>query len=730
VGIVGTPVIDTSSNAIYAVADTWDASKKEAHHVLKGYALSGGEELLSTPVDPPGSEPKALLQRTALNLDGGEVVFGFGGNDGDCGNYRGTVVAAPVGGGAAHFWQYQPAAPAFSGAGVWGPSGPAVDGEGRIYASTGNPNTSGGEAATYDYSDSLLQLSPEAKQLGSFKPPSWKFDSNHDIDLGSAGPELLPAGIIFQAGKNGIGYLIAAATMSSEAPALYEAQVCGGSGSFGGDAYAAGVIYIPCSNGTQALAYNQSAHTFSPLWKGPSDAKGPPILTAGLVWAVAGGGGATKLYGLEPANGTPRYTLTLPSPVADHFPSPSAAAGRLFLATGESVSAYRIAQPSPAVSTGAATSIAQTSATLHASVDPNGFEVSECKFEYGPTTSYGSSAPCTPAPGSGESPVAVSAAIGGLAGNTTYHFRIFAKNAGGTSTGSDQTFKTLSQAPPTVVTEPASAVAQTSATAHGTVNPNGSQVSECAFEYGPTEAYGSSAACSSLPGSGNSPVAVSAALESLAEGATYHFRIVATSALGGTSFGADRSFTTTLVLGPHWYKNGVALEEGPTSSGLGTLAWGALTLENSKIGALTCQTLVGGDLANPVGGGAGKGVMEAFTFFDCVAPTCEAAGGKAEVIPEKLEWTSLLIEEAAVFRNKLEGVALRVICAASALNVQFHGTVKPRVKAGSSIGAAPSRLEFEAGSGSLESAEGPGALTGNLRMMGFQAGQIIRAKNP
>src|SRR5207244_6617454 len=98
------------------------------------------------------------------------------------------------------------------------------------------------------------------KHLGKSKPPNCKDHSNHDIDLGSAGPELLPAGIIFQAAKNGIGYLIGAATMSSEAPALYEATVCGGLGSFGGDAYAAGVIYIPCSNGTQALAYNQSAH--------------------------------------------------------------------------------------------------------------------------------------------------------------------------------------------------------------------------------------------------------------------------------------------------------------------------------------------------------------------------------------------------------------------------------------------------------------------------------------
>jgi hypothetical protein len=222
-------------------------------------------------------------------------------------------------------------------------------------------------------------------------------------------------------------------------------------------------------------------------------------------------------------------------------------------------------------------------------------------------------------------------------------------------------------------------------------------------------------------------VAVSAALESLGENTTYHFRIVATGP-GGTSLGGDQTFTTLLVLGPHWYKNGVILEQGAVETDV--LMWGALTLENSKIGALTCQTLDGGDIANPVGAGAGKGAVDAFTVYDCVAPTCEGAGGKLEVIPERLEWSSLLIEEAGAFRDKLEGIALRVICAASALNVEFHGTLKPRFKGGASIGLSPSKIEFEAGSGSLESAEGPGALTGNLKAMGFEGGEVIRAKNP
>jgi hypothetical protein len=96
----------------------------------------------------------------------------------------------------------------------------------------------------------------------------------------------------------------------------------------------------------------------------------------------------------------------------------------------------------PGAVTGAASSITATSATLNATVNPNGSEVSACMLEYGATTSYGSSAPCTPSPGSGENPVAVSASVTGLTTATTYHFRVSATNAGGTSNGSDQTFNT------------------------------------------------------------------------------------------------------------------------------------------------------------------------------------------------------------------------------------------------------------------------------------------------
>lgn len=101
----------------------------------------------------------------------------------------------------------------------------------------------------------------------------------------------------------------------------------------------------------------------------------------------------------------------------------------------------------------------------------------------------------------------------------------------------------ISSPPPAVVTEPASGVTSKAATLNATVNPEGSQVTACTFEYGTTTSYGATAPCASLPGSGTSPVAVSAAVSGLKTSTTYHFRIVATNE-GGTSKGSDQSFAT------------------------------------------------------------------------------------------------------------------------------------------------------------------------------------------
>jgi hypothetical protein len=96
----------------------------------------------------------------------------------------------------------------------------------------------------------------------------------------------------------------------------------------------------------------------------------------------------------------------------------------------------------PTAITAAASAVTQTSATLNATVNPNGGTVSDCHFNYGTSITYGTSAPCSTLPGSGTSPVAVSAPLTGLSPNTTYHFQIVATNPSGTGEGADQTFTT------------------------------------------------------------------------------------------------------------------------------------------------------------------------------------------------------------------------------------------------------------------------------------------------
>jgi formylglycine-generating enzyme required for sulfatase activity/GH43 family beta-xylosidase len=131
--------------------------------------------------------------------------------------------------------------------------------------------------------------------------------------------------------------------------------------------------------------------------------------------------------------------------------------------------------------------------------------------------------------------------IAGLSSKTSYHVRAYATNSVGTSYGDDVSFTTSAAQKPTVTTGSASAVATSSATLNGIVNPNGSNTTYY-FQYGTTTGYGSSTTSTSA-GSGSSSVSVSASLTGLTNGTTYHYRLVATNS-AGTSYGSDKTFTT------------------------------------------------------------------------------------------------------------------------------------------------------------------------------------------
>jgi hypothetical protein len=113
---------------------------------------------------------------------------------------------------------------------------------------------------------------------------------------------------------------------------------------------------------------------------------------------------------------------------------------------------------------------------------------------------------------------------------------------GGTDIGADELVPS-----PTVVTGDPSAITNTSGTVNGTVNAN-TIATTYHFDFGTTTAYGSGTTERSA-GSGTTTDLVSEPIANLVPGTTVHYRLVATSA-GGTTTGADRTFTTTTQAPP------------------------------------------------------------------------------------------------------------------------------------------------------------------------------------
>jgi hypothetical protein len=103
----------------------------------------------------------------------------------------------------------------------------------------------------------------------------------------------------------------------------------------------------------------------------------------------------------------------------------------------------------PTVTTDPPTSVTETGATLIGRVNPHGGTVSDCHFEYGATSSYGSSVPCPSQIGPVISEVTQKVAIEGLSSGTGYHYRLVVTTNAGSTPGDDVAFTTVSPPPPT-----------------------------------------------------------------------------------------------------------------------------------------------------------------------------------------------------------------------------------------------------------------------------------------
>lgn len=293
-----------------------------------------------------------------------------------------------------------------------------------------------------------------------------------------------------------------------------------------------------------------------------------PASTGTFAWS---GGNTIMTY--TPSSNLPGTTLQ-----AVRIESTAADAGGLVMyapfesrfTTGASSSVAR-----PSINSVSSSAVTDTTATLGATVTPNG-AATTVSFEYGTSTSYGSTTPGQVI-GSGNSPVTSSNPLTGLPSGTTIHYRVIAANSQGTTTGADNTFTTTAPQPQ-VTTTAASFVTTTSANLNGTVNPNALPTSVY-FEYGDRADSLPNSTSPQNGGNGSANLDQFAFVSGLAPDTTIFYRLVAVSG-AQTVNGAVLSFRTlpvkptiTSVGATNVSNTGATLNASVSASGFEAGAW-------------------------------------------------------------------------------------------------------------------------------------------------------------
>jgi outer membrane protein assembly factor BamB len=314
-GITGTPAADPASGRLWVVTYT---STPKFRHTLWTLSLATGRAISQRTIDAPGSDPRAEQERGALTLLGSRVYIPFGGLFGDCSDYKGRVVGAPVSGSG------KLVTFATSGkrqAGIWAPAGESVR-NGDLYVSTGN----GMPVDKIDDSDSVLRLSQRMTVLSLFTPSDFKSLSANDQDLSSTAPALLPGGLVFQVGKEGVGYVLRDRKLGGTGGEVASANVC--EGGFGGDAVDGHTVVFSCFSSLHAIriipARKGGRPRITKLWSASIGA-GPPIIAGGVVWDIDRGG---SLHGYRLATGRQVFSTSIGKTTTD-FPTLAASGSRL-----------------------------------------------------------------------------------------------------------------------------------------------------------------------------------------------------------------------------------------------------------------------------------------------------------------------------------------------------------------------------------------------------------------
>jgi outer membrane protein assembly factor BamB len=322
-----TPLADPGRAAVYA---------GEPDGRIVKLSVATGKLLWSTAITRDPTHEKLA---GSLNLSRGHVLAATDGYIGDAPPYQGHVVSLdPATGRILAVWNslcadrhelIDPSSCDASDSAIWGRASPSVDpATGDIVVATGNAPWNG----STNWGDSVLVLSPDAKQLLKHWTPTDQDELNRDdLDLGSTAPALLAGGYLVQGGKDGKLRLLSLARMAGpDATTGGEVQTVPTPGAdrlFGQPAVWRGTwVFLSTASGTAAWVLRDGR--LQPAWSNEL-AGTSPVVAGGLLYVEGPGG--IRVY--RPQTG--RQLALLPVGVV-HWESPIVADGRVAAAEGDS----------------------------------------------------------------------------------------------------------------------------------------------------------------------------------------------------------------------------------------------------------------------------------------------------------------------------------------------------------------------------------------------------------
>ncbi len=319
VGVTGTPVIDPTTNTLYVVSKSMDATQTNFYQRLHAIDMTTGNEKFSGPAviaaTYPGTygggtvttfSPRQQNQRAGLTLVNGTVYIAWGSHEDDppfCGwvmGYDASTLAQKY---------VLNITPNTGGGGIWmDGDAPAADASGNLYMSSGNGIFDGNSSTgpSNDYSDSVFQLNGALAMQQYFTPSDEQTDEADDLDVSSAGSVLIdlpangsnPTHLLVNGAKDGTYYIINRDNMGGFGNSSAWQLLYVGDGIFGTPAYWNNTLFVPANNlGVQAFAVNpQTARIVtSPSSVTPTTFSFPgtnPVISAmpdgsnGILWTI------------------------------------------------------------------------------------------------------------------------------------------------------------------------------------------------------------------------------------------------------------------------------------------------------------------------------------------------------------------------------------------------------------------------------------------------------------